>query len=78
MAHKIYQLPLDEVHDKEIIQRLDKLPRSRKAEWVRAAIRYYMAAEIGESTTAVVVPATPPQKKPEKPKREPKADMDFG
>ncbi|UED78069.1 hypothetical protein [Brevibacillus sp. DP1.3A] len=78
MAHKIYQLPLDEVHDKEIIDRLDKLPRTRKAEWVRAAIRFYMAAETGGPSAPVVAPAAPETKKQEKPRKEPKSDMDFG
>lgn len=53
VANKIYQLPLDDELDKDILDKLDKLPRSRKAEWVRTALRVYIAIEQGDMAPAV-------------------------
>jgi hypothetical protein len=47
---KFYQLPLETSMDRDIIDRLDAIPRSRKAEWVRTAIRVYMGMENGQQT----------------------------
>ncbi|PGB22021.1 hypothetical protein COM06_29505 [Bacillus toyonensis] len=49
MASKIYQLSYDDQLDKDIHEWLKKIPRSRKAETVRHAIRYYIASNGGSS-----------------------------
>jgi len=49
MANKIYQLSYDDQLDKDIHEWLKKIPRSRKAETVRHAIRYYIASNGGSS-----------------------------
>jgi hypothetical protein len=68
---KVYQLPLDPTLDKDIIDRLDQLPRARKAEWVRTAIRVYMSMEKGDNVP--FVPASvPTTSEPKRPKKNPK------
>lgn len=47
MAGIHYKLPLDDEIDKDIIDWIDNLPRMKKGEMVRHAIRYYMAV-LGE------------------------------
>lgn len=47
MAGIHYKLPLDEEVDKDIIDWIDNLPRMKKGEMVRHAIRYYMTV-LGE------------------------------
>ncbi|HDR6822040.1 TPA: hypothetical protein QCV77_005647 [Bacillus thuringiensis] len=42
MANKTYLLSYDDVLDKDIKEWLESLPRNRKAEMVRTAIRQYM------------------------------------
>ncbi|MCZ6942581.1 hypothetical protein EJ131_18975 [Bacillus mycoides] len=42
MANKTYLLSYDDVLDKDIKDWLASLPRNRKAEMVRTAIRHYM------------------------------------
>lgn len=42
MADKVYQLPYDDVIDKDIHEWLLSLPRSRKGELVRNALRFYI------------------------------------
>ncbi|MDR7318943.1 hypothetical protein [Brevibacillus nitrificans] len=73
---KVYQLPLDPTLDNDIVKRLDQLPRARKAEWVRTAIRIYMSIEKGDNVP--IVPASVPQSpmRTEKPRRNPK-DVEF-
>lgn len=44
MADKVYQLPYDDVIDKDIHDWLQGLPRSRKGELVRNALRFYIQA----------------------------------
>lgn len=58
MADKVYQLPYDDVIDKDISEWLNSLPRSRKAELVRNAIRSYL--RIAQSTNSISVQPTPP------------------
>jgi len=51
MARKIYQLSYDDELDHDIValfEKLDKLPKDRKSEAVRSALRMY-ADYIGES-----------------------------
>jgi hypothetical protein len=60
MIEKIYRLPLDGEADRDIIKRLDTIPNKRRAEWVRAALRYYMAIENGGHP--VIVPGVSPQR----------------
>ncbi|WP_445506746.1 hypothetical protein [Niallia sp. 03190] len=54
MADKVYQLPYDSELDQDIHNWLEKLPRSRKAEFVRNAIRFYLQAT-GETPNPVVL-----------------------
>lgn len=42
--YKIHKIQLDEELDGDIIQWLDSIPRSRKSELTRHALRYYMTA----------------------------------
>lgn len=84
MARKYWQLPYDESLDADIVQWLESMPRDRKWEMVRTAMRYYMAATAESQTPYIPVIAPPPvrteNKVEEKPKRVPKLDrggMDF-
>ena len=71
MANKIYQLQYDDEIDRDIHEWLNSLPRSRKAEMVLNAIRFYLHATNGTTTPIIpVVPvAAPTEQKIEKPKR---------
>ncbi|MGD6869988.1 MULTISPECIES: hypothetical protein [Bacillus cereus group] len=75
MASKIYQLSYDDQLDKDIHEWLKKIPRSRKAETVRHAIRYYIASNGGSSgihmpnVSGVPVMSTEPQVQKEIPKK---------
>lgn len=53
MADKVYQLPYDDEIDKDISDWLNSLPRSRKAELVRNAIRFYLQSTNKEMIIAV-------------------------
>jgi len=57
---RFYQLPLHKEHDRDICKRLDEIPRTRKAEWVRNALRYYMNIEnqASHQVTQSFVPPT--------------------
>lgn len=57
MANKVYQLQYDDTIDRDIHEWLQSLPRSRKAEMVRNAIRHYLAAA-GQGTVIPVIPPT--------------------
>lgn len=75
MASKIYQLQYDDEIDRDIHEWLNSLPRSRKAEMVRNAIRFYLHATTGGKTPIIpVVPVATPEETPaeqqdEQPKR---------
>jgi hypothetical protein len=71
MANKIYQLQYDDEIDRDIHEWLNSLPRSRKAEMVRNAIRFYLHATNGAPTPIIpVVPvAAPAEQQAEQPKR---------
>ena len=72
---RIYQLQYDSVIDRDIHEWLSELPRSRKAEMVRNAIRFYLHATTGGKTPIIpVVPVatseeTPAEQQAEQPKR---------
>jgi hypothetical protein len=57
MASKIYQLQYDDEIDRDIHEWLNSLPRSRKAEMVRNAIRFYLHATNGSPTP--IIPIAP-------------------
>lgn len=59
MANKIYQLPYDDIVDKDIHEWLGKLPRNRKAEMVRNAIRFYISC--GGNSKSILAPGLVPQ-----------------
>lgn len=61
MTDKVYQLPYDDVLDKDIHEWLKSLPRSRKAEMVRNAIRYYLQATGEVKAPVFAVPNTTQQ-----------------
>jgi hypothetical protein len=71
MANKIYQLQYDDEIDRDIHEWLNSLPRSRKAEMVRTAIRFYLHATKGSSTPIIpIMPvAVPTESQVEQPKR---------
>lgn len=52
----IYQLPYDENLDKDIHEWLKSLPRNRKAEMVRNAIRFYI--QTTQSSNQIVINPT--------------------
>lgn len=66
MADKVYQLPYDDEIDKDIYNWLQSLPRSRKAELVRNALRFYIQAT--QEGNPVVVNPSPVVKKDEEKK----------
>ncbi|MCU5074844.1 hypothetical protein [Bacillus paranthracis] len=87
MASRIYQLSYDDQLDKDIHEWLKKIPRSRKAETVRHAIRYYIASNGGSSgihmpnVTGAPIAIEEPQTQQETPKKKrPKLSTDgnFG
>lgn len=45
MANKHYKLPLDDVMDKDITDWIESMPRTKKGEVIRYALRYYMAEQ---------------------------------
>ncbi|KRE35619.1 hypothetical protein [Paenibacillus sp. Soil522] len=55
-----YNLPLDENMDADIIEWLDSIPKKRRAEQVRAAIRMYKAAQ-QKGIPIDITPHTPRQ-----------------
>lgn len=57
MSDKVYHLPYDEMLDNDISSWLNNLPRSRKAEIVRNALRFYLKSTRGEySPVAIAKP----------------------
>ena len=79
MANKVYQMQYDDEIDRDIAEWLNSLPRSRKAEMVRNAIRFYLYA-IGEQKAVVpFAPAvTPEAAKPKKKRAKlPKNERSF-
>lgn len=54
--NKIYQLPYDDVEDKDINEWLNSFSRNKKAEMVRHAIRYYMSYHGGKSFPVMTPP----------------------
>ncbi|WES09670.1 hypothetical protein [Bacillus paranthracis] len=83
MVSKIYQLSYDDQLDKDIHEWLKKIPRSRKAETVRHAIRYYIASNGGSSgihmpnVTGLPISVEEPKSQQETPKKKrPKLSKD--
>lgn len=80
MTNKIYQFSYDDQLDKDIHEWLKSIPRSRKAETVRHAIRFYIACNGGSS--GIHMPSTcsadivQPTKVFEKEKKKPKLPID--
>lgn len=70
MAQKVYQLKYDTEFDKDIDTWLKGLPRSKKAEHVRHALRFYIAYAQDSKT-----PVMPGVKLPEIPVEVPKANQ---
>ncbi|PFW61565.1 hypothetical protein [Bacillus sp. AFS075034] len=66
MANKTYLLSYDDVLDKDIKLWLDSLPRNRKAEMVRTAIRQYMHTS---GTAPIVTPVVEVKEELKKKKR---------
>lgn len=66
MANKTYLLSYDDVLDKDIKLWLESLPRNRKAEMVRTAIRQYMHTS---GTAPVIVPVFETKEEPKQRKR---------
>ncbi|MEK4745881.1 hypothetical protein [Bacillus sp. FSL R9-9481] len=85
MANKIYQLSYDDQLDKDIHEWLKKIPRSRKSETVRHAIRYYIASNGGSAgihmpniTEEPIVMEESPIKKEAPKKKRPSFPKDGG
>ncbi|PEN97817.1 hypothetical protein CN553_12270 [Bacillus cereus] len=70
---KFYKLPYDEVADKDIDDWLKSIPRNKKAEAVRYAIRFYKAhlgeGEFFKLPNMVGSPVPAPEAKPEPKKK---------
>lgn len=83
MANKIYQMQYDDEIDRDIAEWLNSLPRSRKAEMVRNAIRFYLYATGEQKAIVPFAPVAPQQVTPEaaKPKKKraklPKNERNF-
>jgi len=81
MANKIYQMQYDDEIDRDIAEWLNSLPRSRKAEIVRNAIRFYLYATGEQKAIVPFAPAavTPPEVAKPKKKRAklPKNERNF-
>ncbi|MCP8969743.1 hypothetical protein NK662_14525 [Ectobacillus sp. SYSU M60031] len=56
MANQVYQMSYDDEIDKDIHEWLEGLKRSRKAEMVRHAIRFYITA-VGQNKYVHTMPA---------------------
>jgi hypothetical protein len=69
MASKIYQLQYDDEIDRDIHEWLNSLPRSRKAEMVRNAIRFYLHATNGSPTPIIPIAPVVASSEPLAPKR---------
>lgn len=77
MADKVYQLPYDTMIDKDIDDWLNSLPRSRKAELVRNALRYYISATTnGNILTVNPSPAYKVESKTKKDQKRPDIPKD--
>ncbi|HHT7137869.1 hypothetical protein ACS2BQ_27345 [Bacillus cereus group sp. BceL306] len=66
MANKTYLLSYDDVLDKDIKLWLESLPRNRKAEMVRTAIRQFMHTS---GTAPVIAPIVEKKEEPKQKKR---------
>lgn len=71
MANKIYQLQYDDKIDRDIHEWLNSLPRSRKAEMVRNAIRFYLhSTNVNPTPIIPIAPVVAPTElQAEQPKR---------
>lgn len=56
MEDMIYKVPLDGVADKDLIEWINSLPRNKKAEVVRHALRFYKS-HLTEGETMFVMPS---------------------
>jgi hypothetical protein len=70
MVNKIYQLQYDDEFDKDIHEYIENLPRNRKAEMVRHAIRYYLNYH-GKELVPVLTPPVEVVKENNKEKKRP-------
>ncbi|MEF7565971.1 hypothetical protein FZD47_25545 [Bacillus infantis] len=78
---KVYQLPYDTVLDKDIDDWLNSLPRSRKAEMVRNALRYYIQSTqsggiITVNPSPLMAQELPKEEIAQKPKKRPNLPTD--
>ncbi|HZG70134.1 MAG TPA: hypothetical protein VEY51_01235 [Chondromyces sp.] len=53
MTQKVYQLKYDDVYDGDIDEWLKQIPSSKKAEYIRHALRFYIAYA-GNSKTPIM------------------------
>lgn len=53
MTEKIYKLPLDEDVDRDLLTWINSLPRNKKAEVVRHALRFYKS-QLKEGETFIM------------------------
>ncbi|EJL1640151.1 hypothetical protein NL868_001329 [Shigella flexneri] len=70
-TEKVYQFPYDTELDKDIHEWLKKLPRSRKAEMVRNAIRFYLQSKGISGNPIPVIPVEQTVKEIKKKGRKP-------
>ncbi|KXI90021.1 hypothetical protein P4T49_22210 [Bacillus paranthracis] len=73
MANKTYLLSYDDVLDKDIKDWLASLPRNRKAEMVRTAIRHYM-----HTSGSIIIPPMKEEKVEPEPKKVERKRPKFG
>jgi hypothetical protein len=69
-TEKVYQFPYDTILDADINDWLESLPRSRKAEMVRNAIRFYLQSKGISNNPMPIIPVTqtiPEEKKKKRP-----------
>lgn len=74
-TEKVYQFPYDTILDADINDWLESLPRSRKAEMVRNAIRFYLQSKGISNNPMPIIPVmqTFPEEKEQK--KRPKKDL---
>lgn len=68
MEDMFYKLPLDGETDGDLIKWINSMPRNKKAEVIRHALRFYKSYLV-EDGTLFVMPNAPQVEKPEKVKK---------
>jgi hypothetical protein len=74
-TEKVYQFPYDTILDADINDWLESLPRSRKAEMVRNAIRFYLQSKGISNNPMPIIPVTQTLPEEKEQKKRPGKDL---